>query len=110
MNSNSKNSTFAKNPEVVGQPLSRVDGKLKVTGAARYAADWPQDSMAYAVLIGSTIANGRIKNIDTSKAEKLPGVLSILTYQNAPKLNPVSTSDMDAQPAHRRLPFKYQII
>ena len=110
MNSNSNNATHAKNQEAVGQPLSRVDGKLKVTGAARYAYDWPQDSMAYAVLVGSTIANGRIKSIDTSKAEKLPGVLSILTYQNAPKLNPVSTSETDARPAQLRLPLQEPII
>jgi len=110
MSSNSNNATFAKNPEAVGQPLSRVDGKLKVTGAARYASDWPEDSMAYAVLVGSTIANGRIKSIDTSKAEKLPGVLSILTYQNAPKLKPVSTSESDVRPAQRRLPLQEPII
>jgi len=110
MNLNSNNAAFAKNPEAVGQPLSRVDGKLKVTGAARYASDWPEDSMAYAVLVGSTIANGRIKSIDTSKAEKLPGVLSILTYQNAPKLKPVSTSESDVRPAQRRLPLQEPII
>ena len=72
---------------IVGQPIARVDGRSKVTGAARFAAEWPMDRMAQAVLVGSTIANGKIKSIDTSAAEKSPGVITILTYKNAPRMN-----------------------
>lgn len=74
------------NNQAVGKPMNRVDGRLKVTGGARYAAEFPLENMAHAVLIGSTIARGRIKSIDTSAAEKSPGVLAIITHLNAPKL------------------------
>jgi xanthine dehydrogenase YagR molybdenum-binding subunit len=73
--------------QVVGKPINRVDGRLKVMGAARYAAEIPQDNIAHAVLIQSTIAKGRIKDIDTSEAETAPGVLAVITHRNAPKLN-----------------------
>ncbi|HYX41226.1 MAG TPA: hypothetical protein VE821_05995, partial [Pyrinomonadaceae bacterium] len=76
---------------VVGQPLDRVDGRLKVTGGARFAAEWPLENMCHAVLVGSTIANGRIKSFDTREAEKVPGVLHIMTPENAPKLQPLSS-------------------
>ncbi|NMF63425.1 xanthine dehydrogenase family protein molybdopterin-binding subunit [Brasilonema octagenarum] len=76
---------------IVGKPIDRVDGRLKVMGAARYAAEIPQDNIAHAVLIQSTIAKGRIIDIDTSEAEKAPGVLIVITHLNAPKLN--STTD-----------------
>lgn len=69
----------------IGQPISRVDGPLKVTGTARYSAEFPLDHLAYAVVVQSTIAKGRIKAIDTSAAEAAPGFLGILTYLNTPK-------------------------
>jgi len=59
--------------------MDRVDGRLKVTGGARYSADMPVDNVAYGFLIASTIGSGRIKQIDTAEAEKVPGVLAILT-------------------------------
>ncbi|SFC29708.1 xanthine dehydrogenase family protein molybdopterin-binding subunit [Spirosoma endophyticum] len=70
----------------IGDPLTRVDGRLKVTGGAKYAVEYDLPDMAYGVLVTSTIAKGRIKNIDTSAAEKAPGVLSIITYVNSPKV------------------------
>jgi xanthine dehydrogenase YagR molybdenum-binding subunit len=72
---------------VVGKPLDRVDARAKVTGAAKYSAEFQIPNMAYAFLVQSTIAKGRIRSIDTSAAEKAPGVLGILTHKNAPKLN-----------------------
>ena len=75
-----------------GKDISRVDGRLKVMGEACYAAEFPLEGIAHGCLIQSTIARGRIKAIDTSKAE-LPGVLAILTHQNAPKLNSLAGSD-----------------
>src|SRR5436190_16768266 len=71
----------------LGQPVNRIDGILKVTGAAPYATDYPIKNIAYAVLFKSTIAAGTITGIDSSEAEKSPGVLSIVTHKNAPKLN-----------------------
>jgi xanthine dehydrogenase YagR molybdenum-binding subunit len=70
----------------VGQPVERVDGRRKVTGAAKYAADSRHPRLAHAVLVQSTIAKGRIAAIDSRDAERAPGVITILTHQNAPKL------------------------
>ena len=64
----------------VGQPISRIDGRLKVTGGARYTADIPLDGIAHAAIVYSTIANGRTVSIDTAAAEKAPGVLAVLTH------------------------------
>jgi xanthine dehydrogenase YagR molybdenum-binding subunit len=72
----------------IGQPLSRADGRLKVTGAARYTADVPVTGAAHAAIVHSTIANGRTISIDTSDAEKAPGVLAVFTHRNMPRMNP----------------------
>ncbi len=65
---------------------SRVDGRMKVTGRAKYSAEYSVKGVTYGVLVGSTIAKGTIKTIDTKKAEGAPGVLSVITYLNAPKI------------------------
>ncbi|MEO6000033.1 MAG: xanthine dehydrogenase family protein molybdopterin-binding subunit [Chitinophagaceae bacterium] len=67
-------------------PLDRVDGKLKVTGGAKYSADYVIPGLTHAVLVSSTIAKGRIKSIDTKQAERAPGVLDIISHLNAPKI------------------------
>ena len=71
---------------VVGQPIDRRDGRLKVTGRARYAAEFDIDNLAYAVLVQSTIASGEITGFDLAAAQAVPGVLAILTPDNAPRL------------------------
>jgi xanthine dehydrogenase YagR molybdenum-binding subunit len=71
----------------VGQAINRIDGLLKVTGTATYATDYAVKNAAYAVLFKSTIAAGRITEIDIRAAEKAAGVLAVITHQNAPKLN-----------------------
>lgn len=71
---------------VVGKPIDRVDGKLKVTGQAKYSADISLPNMAYAAVVQSTISAGKITAIDTAEAEKVAGVLAVLTHQNAPRL------------------------
>jgi xanthine dehydrogenase YagR molybdenum-binding subunit len=71
----------------IGQPISRADGRLKVTGGARYAADIPVAGAAHAAIVHSTIANGRTLSIDTSAAEKAPGVLAVFTHRNMPRMN-----------------------
>src|SRR3954466_14213202 len=109
--STEQNSGQAKPPAgIVGQPINRVDGRLKVTGAARFAAEWPMEKMAHAVLVGSTIANGTIKNIDSTAAEKAPGVISVLTYKNAPRMKPVVTNPAEAEAAARRVPLQTPTI
>ena len=71
---------------IVGQPVDRTDGVLKVTGAAQYSAEFPQPLLAHGVLVLSTIPSGRIESIDTSRAERMPGVMMVLTYRNAMRL------------------------
>lgn len=71
---------------VVGKPLDRVDGRLKVTGGARYAYEVEQSpKTAYGVLVEASIGKGRIKSIDTGSAERAPGVILVLTYRNTPE-------------------------
>jgi xanthine dehydrogenase YagR molybdenum-binding subunit len=71
--------------KAVGQPLSRVDARLKVTGQARYTAEFPVAQVSYGVLVRSTIARGHIATIDTETARRALGVLAVLTHENAPK-------------------------
>ncbi|MBA3600956.1 MAG: xanthine dehydrogenase family protein molybdopterin-binding subunit, partial [Acidobacteria bacterium] len=71
----------------IGQAMSRIDGLLKVTGAAEYATDYKIKNPAHAFIFKSAIAAGRIIDIDTSAAEKSAGVLAVITHKNAAKLN-----------------------
>lgn len=70
----------------VGDPLDRVDGRLKVTGGARYAAEYPVPNHAHAAIVTSTVPVGRIAAIDTSAAARAPGVIRVITHLNAPRL------------------------
>src|SRR3569833_3417807 len=74
------------NNSMTNSGLSRVDGRLKVTGKAKYSAEYNVKGLVYGVMVGSTITKGTVKSIDTKKAENAPGVLSVLTYFNAPKI------------------------
>ncbi len=74
------------NKSGVGQAIDRVEGHLKVTGKAKYASEFPVENKVYAQGINSTVAKGTITSIDTSEAEKIEGVLEIITYKNAEKL------------------------
>jgi xanthine dehydrogenase YagR molybdenum-binding subunit len=104
------NQAMNQNKGIVGQPINRVDGRLKVTGGALYAVEFPAEKMAYAALVGSTIANGRIKSFDTGEALKAPGVLHIMTHENAPKLKPVVTNPAEGDAASRRVPLQSPVI
>ena len=71
---------------VIGQPLDRVDGKAKVTGAARYAGDTQATGrLAFGVIVTSTIGQGTISGTDTAAAKRAPGVLMVMTHENAPR-------------------------
>ncbi|WP_432901521.1 xanthine dehydrogenase family protein molybdopterin-binding subunit [Micromonospora matsumotoense] len=76
------------NPGAVGAPRPRIEGPLKVTGAARYAADVPMPDLAHGWMVTATISRGRIRDIDASTALGMPGVLGVLDHRNAPRLNP----------------------
>ncbi|HEX6430689.1 MAG TPA: xanthine dehydrogenase family protein molybdopterin-binding subunit [Niastella sp.] len=80
------------------EPIDRVDGKAKVTGTARYAADHLVQNVAYGFLVGSTIAKGRIKSIDTKAAAQAPGVLAVITHLNAPPIPGYQKAQDPAKP------------
>ncbi|HEX2284720.1 MAG TPA: xanthine dehydrogenase family protein molybdopterin-binding subunit [Mycobacterium sp.] len=71
---------------LAGQPVTRVDGRLKVTGKALYAADNPMPNLAYAVLVCSTVARGTVERMDSAAAQRLPDVLRVITDFGGVKL------------------------
>src|SRR6201994_3666408 len=71
-------------PGLVGKPIDRVDGRLKVTGRARYAYEMQQENVLYGFVVEASIGKGRIRSIDSRAAEKAPGVALVLTWRNAP--------------------------
>ena len=81
---------------VIGEPMDRVDGRLKVTGAATYSAEYNIPNLSYAVLVSGTIASGTITGIDTAAAERAPGVLTVITHLNAPQLTGYQASTIAA--------------
>ena len=99
--------TVADRSANIGQPLARVDGKLKVTGGATYAAEFVRPKLAYGVLIQSAIANGRVDKIDISAAKAAPGVVGILTRENAPQFKPYPDElTKKGAPGENRVPLQ----
>ena len=76
-------------PRSVGQAMPRVDGRAKVTGAARFTAEHTPEGLVHGVVIGSAIACGRIASVDAAEAEALPGVVAVITPATAPRLKPL---------------------
>jgi xanthine dehydrogenase YagR molybdenum-binding subunit len=70
---------------VIGKPLDRIDGRLKVSGGARYAYEMQQDGALYGFVVEASIGKGTIRSIDTRAAEQSPGVVFVLTHRNAPE-------------------------
>jgi xanthine dehydrogenase YagR molybdenum-binding subunit len=88
---------------VIGKDINRTDGIAKITGAALYAADHPVAHLAHAVMVTSSIPSGRIKRIDAGAANNVPGVLLIMTHENAPQLPDETKSGKLAPPIGRVL-------
>ena len=80
---------------LIGQPLRRVDGRLKVTGQARYAAEHPVPEAAHGVLVLSPVARGRLTQLDTSQAAQAPGVLGIVSHLNCPLVPGYAQAETD---------------
>jgi CO/xanthine dehydrogenase Mo-binding subunit len=78
--------TTATREKIIGEPVDRIDGPAKVTGTALYPSDFTFPDLTHAVLVQSTIAAGTITGIDAAKAEAAPGVLAVITHENAPAL------------------------
>lgn len=74
------------NTQHIGKPTSRVDGRAKVTGAAKYAAEYNVPGLVYGVVVSSSIAKGKITRIEAAGALRLPGVLQVFTHENSPQL------------------------
>jgi xanthine dehydrogenase YagR molybdenum-binding subunit len=70
----------------IGTPTSRVDGRAKVTGAAKYAAEFNSPGLAHGSVVSSTIAKGRILRIDTTEALRVQGVIAVLTHEHRPRM------------------------
>ncbi len=77
----------------IGKEMSRVDGVAKVTGKAKYAAEFRAPNLAYGFIVLGTVAKGTIKSIDTREAERAPGVVRVFTHLNAPKLGPKASTE-----------------
>jgi xanthine dehydrogenase YagR molybdenum-binding subunit len=89
------------------QGLSRVDGRLKVTGGAKYSAEYSAPGLAYAVLVGSAVAKGRIKSIQTKAAANAPGVLTVITHLNSPKVPGYQLEKGKPEPAKSQIKVFY---
>ncbi|PRY51580.1 xanthine dehydrogenase molybdenum binding subunit apoprotein [Arcticibacter pallidicorallinus] len=84
----------------IGKSLNRLEGHLKVTGAARYAGEYPGENLVYGYIANSTITKGKIKSINTKTALSLKGVIEVFTHKNRPSLAwfDFQYADMDAPP------------
>ncbi|BAP45728.1 xanthine dehydrogenase family protein molybdopterin-binding subunit [Pseudomonas sp. LJDD11] len=101
------------NQNVIGKAHKRVDGRLKVSGEARYAADYPQQGLLYAYGVFSTIASGKILAIDDASARAMPGVVDILHHGHRPDMHRTPDEAMSfdkllqaSKTDEHRLPFE----
>lgn len=83
----------------LGQPMDRVDGRLKVTGQARYAGEYPEAGLLHASVVSSTIASGRVVRIDASQALAVPGVIAVIDHTNRPHIASYDEDYQDADAA-----------
>src|SRR5688572_19614520 len=80
-------------PRYIGKEMSRVDGVAKVTGLAKYAAEFKVPNVAYGFVVLGSVAKGRIRAIDTGQAEKTPGVIRVFTHLNTPRFGPKASTE-----------------
>jgi xanthine dehydrogenase YagR molybdenum-binding subunit len=95
----------------IGRNTPRIDGPLKVSGVAQYASDFHFPGLLYAVPVEATIANGKIRQLDTTAAEKMPGVRAILHRANIGKIFRSTLGEgMEGICVERRPPFADDVI
>ncbi|GAB3996330.1 xanthine dehydrogenase family protein molybdopterin-binding subunit [Spirosoma daeguense] len=94
--------------QYIGKPLNRIDGYDKVTGKAKYAAEFEASDLLYGYVVNSAIAKGKIKRINTDVALNLPGVIKVFTHENRPKLAwfDMNYKDQDAPPGSPFRPLR----
>jgi xanthine dehydrogenase YagR molybdenum-binding subunit len=90
----------------IGAPTSRVDGRAKVTGEAKYAGEFNVPGLAYGYVVVSAIPKGRIARIDTSSALQVEGVIDILTHENRPRMADASEAYKDDVAPEKGSPFR----
>lgn len=92
----------------IGRPISRLEGRLKVTGSAKYAGEYDAPDLLYGYVLNSTITKGKITVIDTADAKAMEGVIEIFTHQNRPSTAwfDFQYADMDAPPGTVFKPLK----
>jgi len=95
---------------IIGTATPRIDGPLKTTGSADYAADFHFANMAHAVPVIASIASGRITRLDTADAEKMPGVLLILHHGNIGPLFRTVPGDDNATNSEVRSAFEDDVV
>jgi xanthine dehydrogenase YagR molybdenum-binding subunit len=95
---------------IIGKATPRVDGPLKTTGSADYSADFHFERMAHALPVTAAIANGRIRKLDISAAESMPGVLLVLHHGNIGPLYRTVPGDDNATNSEVRSPFEDEVI
>jgi xanthine dehydrogenase YagR molybdenum-binding subunit len=95
---------------IIGAATPRIDGPLKTTGTAAYAADFHFEHMAHAVPVVASIANGKIRKLDTSTAERMPGVLLVLHHDNIGPLYRTAPGDDNATNSEVRSAFEDEVI
>jgi xanthine dehydrogenase YagR molybdenum-binding subunit len=93
-------------PATIGTPTSRIDGRAKVTGAAKYAGEFQARNLAHAAVVTSTISKGRIARIDAGRARSVPGVLDVLTHDNRPKMASTDKGYQDDVAPEQGAPFR----
>jgi xanthine dehydrogenase YagR molybdenum-binding subunit len=92
---------------IIGQPVSRIDGERKVTGTAPYGSEHAIENVAYGVPVTSTVGSGRVIRIDSSVAEKMPGVLGIIHHGNVPQMyRPAQGFEQMIRAGETRPPFE----
>ena len=109
-----RGSSLPQNPKtpmksIIGQPATRQDARLKVTGAAKYSAEFALPDMAYAVLVTAPVGRGTIRSLDVSQARAATGVLTVISHLDQPKLralDPKAMAAVQAQTGEARLPFQ----
>jgi len=91
---------------IIGAAVPRIDGPLKTTGSARYSLDHHFPNLVHAVAVQSTIGKGRIRSLDVSAAEKMPGVVAVLHHGNLQEVYRTFPRQQDGSMAETRPPFE----
>ncbi|HWT93306.1 MAG TPA: xanthine dehydrogenase family protein molybdopterin-binding subunit [Solirubrobacteraceae bacterium] len=96
-------------PHAIGSARTRVEAREKVTGTARYAIEHQAENVAYGWIVQARVARGRIKKVRTKDALAIPGVLAVLSHENAPKLVSVSDPELSVLQSPR-IAYRGQIV